>query len=149
MWFKKPTDDRIISWREWRNDLENLDKKDILTRVAETWATVPTVLHYLSPDQPKHWPNPWQLITDNIYCDLGICLGMYYSLSLIKSPKLKNLTIEIYKTPNGWINLSSIDHGKYVLNYDHGCVVNNLCVQKDQIELVFKYSEIDLCNKIN
>lgn len=149
MWFEQPQDDRILSWREWRNSLENLNKQDAIETVAQTWARVPTVLHYLAPDQLKEWPNPWQLITDNIYCDLGICLGMYYSLALIESPKIDDLSIQIYKGSSGWINLSSIDQGKYVLNYNHGRVVNMSCVEKDNVELIFSYSEIDLCNKFN
>jgi hypothetical protein len=68
---------------------------------------------------------------------------------LIESPKITNLTIQIYRTPEGWLNLSSVDYGKYVLNYNHGAVVNKSCVQKDQLDLVFEYSEIDLCNKFN
>ena len=149
MWFNQPQDDRILSWREWRNSLENLSKQDAVQSVAETWARVPTVLHYLSPDQINEWPNPWQLITDNVYCDLGMCLGMYYSLALIESPKIDDLTLQIYKGPSGWINLSSIDQGKYVLNYNHGTVVNMSCVKKDQIELIFDYSKIDLYDKFN
>lgn len=149
MWYQKPIDDRIISWRAWRNDLENLSIENIVKCVAKTWATVPTVLHYLSPDQPDHWPNPWQLITDNIYCDLSICLGMYYSLALIESPEIQDLRLQIYKTSNGWINLSSINQGKYVLNYSHGNVVNKSCVQEDRLELIFDYSKIDLCNKFS
>lgn len=149
MWFEQPVDDRIIAWRSWRNNLENLSVSDIVNHVAETWARVPTVLHYLSPDQPDEWPNPWQLITDNVYCELGICLGMYYTLALIESPKLNDLTVQIYRTPDGWLNLSSVDQGKYVLNYNHGTVVNNSCVNKDQLNLVFEYSKIDLCNKFN
>jgi hypothetical protein len=149
MWFEQPVDDRILAWRKWRNSLESLPEEDVIKCVAETWARVPTVLHYLVPDQVNNWPNPWQLITDNVYCDLGICLGMYYTLVLIESPKITNLTIQIYRTPEGWLNLSSVDYGKYVLNYNHGAVVNKSCVQKDQLDLVFEYSEIDLCNKFN
>lgn len=149
MWFEKPIDARIISWRSWRNDLENLPQEDVLNSVANMWARVPTVPHYLSPDQPDHWPNPWQLVTDNIYCDLSICLGMFYSLALIESLKIQDLRLQVYKTPNGWLNLSSIDQGKYVLNYNHGTVVNMSCVKKDQIELIFDYSKIDLYDKFN
>ena len=149
MWFEQPLDDRIIAWREWRNGLENLSVEQALEEVASTWAKVPTVLHYLAPDQIDEWPNPWQLITDNVYCDLGICLGMYYTLALIEKPKIQDLQLKIYQGTEGWINLSSIDQGKYVLNYNHGTVVNMSCVEKDQLELIFSYSEIDLCNKFN
>lgn len=149
MWFEKPIDDRIIAWRSWRNDLENLSTEDALKNVAESWSRVPTVLHYLSPDQPSHWPNPWELVTDNIYCDLSICLGMFYSLALIESHEIQDLTLQIYRTPEGWVNLSSVNLGKYVLNYNHGAVVNMSCVQTDQFDLIFEYSKIDLCSKIN
>jgi hypothetical protein len=149
MWFEQPPDDRIIAWREWRNGLENLSVEQALEEVASTWARVPTVLHYLAPDQINEWPNPWQLITDNIYCDLAICLGMYYTLALIEQPKIQDLQLKIYQGPEGWINLSSIDQGKYVLNYNHGTVVNMSCVEKDNAKLIFSYLEIDLCNKFN
>lgn len=149
MWFDKPIDDRIIAWREWRNGLENLPLETVLNEVASAWSRAPTVLHYLAPDQVNNWPNPWQLITDNIYCNLSVCLGMYYTLALIESPNLTNLTLQIYRTPEGWLNLSSVAQGKYVLNYNHGVVVNKSCFEKDQVDLVFEYSEIDLCNKFN
>lgn len=149
MWFEQPTDNRIIAWREWRNTLENLSVEQVVEQVASAWARVPTVLHYLAPDTIDDWPNPWQLITDNVYCDLSICLGMHYTLLLIDKPEIQDLQLNIYKGPNGWINLSSIDQGKYVLNYNHGAVVNMSHVKKDNIKLIFSYSDIDLCNKIN
>lgn len=149
MWFNEPSDGRIISWRNWRNTLENKPVETIVTEVASVWSQVPTVLHFLAPDTKDEWPNPWQLVTDNYYCDLGICLGMFYTLALIESPKFNNLAIEIYKTPDGWINLSSIDHGKYVLNFDHGRVVNSEYVSLDKINLVYSYSKIDLSEKFH
>lgn len=149
MWFEKHSDERIISWRNWRNTLENKSVEDIVTQVAASWGRAPTVLHFLTPDTTDEWPNPWQLVTDNYYCDLGICLGMFYTLALIESPKFDNLKLEIYKTPSGWINLSSIDHGKYVLNYNCGKVVNSEHVSLDKINLIYSYSKIDLSAKFH
>ena len=149
MWFNQPADGRILEWRNWRNSLEHLPVEQVLEEVAATWARVPTVLHYLAPDQPAEWPTPWQLVTDNIYCDLSICLGMFYTLALIETPRMRELTLQVYRSAEGWVNLSSIDRGKYVLNYDHGRVVNMSCVQKDCLKLTFEYSKIDLCSKFN
>lgn len=149
MWFNQPPHRRILSWREWRNSLENKPIDYIANEIAVSWARVPTVMHFLSPDNSDQWPNPWQLIADNYYCDLGVCLGMFYTLALLESPNIENLEINIYRNTNGWVNLSSIDHGKYVLNYNHGRVVNNEYVFKDQAELVFSYSKLDLLNKFS
>ena len=149
MWFEQSPDNRILSWREWRNDLEKLSLEDAIQNVAQSWAKVPTVMHYLAPDQLEEWPNPWQLITDNIYCELSIALGMYYSLALLEHTSITDLKLQIYKTPNGWLNLSSVNHGKYVLNYSHGNVVNSSQLNLSQKDLVFEYLNIDLCSKFN
>lgn len=149
MWFEQSPDNRILSWREWRNDLEKLSLEDAIQNVAQSWAKVPTVMHYLAPDQLEEWPNPWQLITDNIYCELSIALGMYYSLALLEHTSITDLKLQIYKTPNGWLNLSSANHGKYVLNYSHGNVVNSSQLNLSQKDLVFEYLNIDLCSKFN
>ncbi len=149
MWFNQPADSRILAWRDWRNQLENLSVDQAVWQTATTWAKVPVVAHYLVPDQPTDWPNPWQLITDDIYCDLAIGLGMFYSLALLNSLQSVDLTLDIYRGPNGWVNLSSVAQGKYVLNYNHGSVVNSSCINKEQLSLIFSYSKIDLCDKFN
>ena len=151
MWFNEPEDLRIVSWRNWRESLSKLPKEQILQQVAETWSRVPTVMHLLSPDQMDTWPNPWQLITDNYYCDVAINLGIFYSLALIESVEFDDLCLEIYQDQNGWINLSSVDQGKYVLNYSHGKIVNRSYVEETNKEktLLYRYSYIDLEHKFN
>lgn len=151
MWFNEPEDHRIVSWRNWRESLNSLPKEEILQQVAETWSHVPIVMHLLSPDQIDTWPNPWQLITDNYYCDIAINLGIFYSLALIENVKFDDLCIEIYQDQNGWINLSSVEQGKYVLNYSHGKIVNRSYVEQTNTEktLLHRYSYIDLEQKFN
>lgn len=149
MWFEEAEDHRIVSWRNWRTHLNSLPRDQILLEVAKTWSHVPTVMHLLAPDQVDSWPNPWQLITDNYYCDIAINLGMFYSLALVESTKFDDLCIKIYRTSDGWLNLSSVDQGKYVLNYSHGEIVNMSQVEETSKEkrLLYQYSYIDLEHK--
>jgi len=147
MWFDESPDDRILSWRLWRDELEKNSLDEVVGIIAKDWSKVPVVMHYLAPDQISNWPNPWQLITDNLYCDLSIALGMYYSLALLDHPKITDLRLQVYKVPEGWLNLSSINQGKYVLNYNHGKVVNNSQLNISQKNLRFEYLNIDLCSK--
>ena len=98
--------DRILKWRQWRNSLTPLTLDTCLTEVAVAWAKTPQVNHYLIPDDITDWPDPWNLINENIYCDLGVTLGIFYTLSLCDNPHVNdNIRIEIYKTSDGWINL--------------------------------------------
>jgi hypothetical protein len=147
MWFNESPDNRILSWRAWRDKLEEKSLDEVAEIVAADWAKVPTVMHYLAPDQISDWPNPWQLITDSLYCNLSIALGMYYSLALLDHPRITDLRLQVYKIPEGWLNLSSINQGKYVLNYNHGKVVNTSQLSISQENLRFEYLNIDLCSK--
>lgn len=141
--------DRILKWREWRNSLAALSLEDCLTEVAVTWAKAPVVNHYLIPDDLNDWPDPWNLINDNIYCDLGVALGMFYTLHLCDNPHISdNIRIEIYNSTNGWINLCSIDSGLYMLNYTPGGVVNNSTLS-NLGKSIFSYSKIDLTLQLN
>jgi len=147
MWFNESPDNRILSWRAWRDELEEKSLDEVAEIVAADWAKVPTVMHYLAPDQISDWPNPWQLITDSLYCNLSIALGMYYSLALLDHPRITDLRLQVYKIPEGWLNLSLINQGKYVLNYNHGNVVNTSQLSISQENLRFEYLNIDLCSK--
>lgn len=141
--------DRILKWREWRNSLTKLDLEDCLTEVATAWAKAPLVNHYLTPDDIKEWPDPWTLINDNIYCDLSVVIGMFYSLSLCDNPHISDsISIEIYNSSEGWVNLCSVDKGLYMLNWAQRSVVNKSTIPSLG-NPTYSYSKIDLINKLN
>lgn len=149
LWHDISCRDRILKWREWRNSLVPLSLDECLKEVAITWAKAPLVNHYLTPDDINEWPDPWQLINDNIYCDLSIALGMFYSLALCDNPHISdNIRIEVYKTSDGWINLCSIDGGLYMLNWTPQSIVN-ISTIPNLGNPIFVYSKIDLVNKLN
>lgn len=140
--------DRILNWRQWRHSIQDLSTADCLNQIAVTWARAPRINHYLTPDILQDWPNPWQLINDNIYCDLGIALGMFYTIALLDKAELDNVRLEIYKTKNDWINLCSIDQGLYLLNWHPQKIVNTSIVP-DLEKPAFIYTKIDLANKLD
>lgn len=149
IWHDISCRDRILKWREWRNTLSLLPLNDCLTEVAVAWAKAPVVNHYLTPDDINEWPDPWNLINDNIYCDLSITLGMFYTLSLSDNSHIpNNISIEIYKTNDGWVNLCSLDNGLYMLNWEPRTIVNKSTIP-NLGNPIFSYSKIDLQSKLN
>lgn len=148
MWYDINCKDRILAWREWRQALDGMPFEDALATVARDWARVPLVNHYLAPDEMDKWPNPWELINEDYYCDLAVCLGMFYSLEL-SIHKPSNMALNIYRDADAstWIHLCQIDNGKYVLNWKVGGIVNNSTL-KNSARLVFQYKEIDLADKL-
>lgn len=148
MWYDLNCRDRILAWREWRLTLDDMSFENALTETATAWSRVPLVNHYLSVDEPDEWPNPWELINENHYCDLAVCLGMFYTIALSKH-KTPTLTMNLYRDieASTWMHLCQMEEGKYVLNWKHGGIVNNSTLQ-NTARLVYQYKEIDLADKL-
>jgi hypothetical protein len=104
--------------------------------------------HYLSPDEIDRWPTPWELVNDNHYCDLAVCLGMFYTISLSKHSR-HHPEIAIFKDSqdHAWYHLCQIGSFKYVLNWDQGRVVNTPTLPSSAI-LVHSYKEVDLAAQL-
>jgi hypothetical protein len=73
-------EDRLASWSNFRNTLENCD--DPIKEVMEFYNNAPRVSINTDPWDNSIWPNPWELINENQYCDFCILLGICYSLQL-------------------------------------------------------------------
>jgi hypothetical protein len=73
------------------------------------------------------WPDPWQLLSDNIYCDVARGLGILYTLTLLDHKDLTS--IELILTEDNR-NLVLINQEKYTLNWDTTIIVNTPLVQK-------------------
>jgi hypothetical protein len=125
-WFSNTTEHRILEWRSYRRSITT----NHLQIVARDWARCPIISNYLEYDDYRHWPDPWTLISDGNYCDLGRALGMFYTLYYTSYPFRDTMTIEVYKDRENheYLNLVRCEDGLYTLNYALGQVVNSLSV---------------------
>ena len=46
------------------------------------WNTVPTSTIAADPYDNNTWPNPWELLKENTYCEFTKILAIYYTLQL-------------------------------------------------------------------
>jgi hypothetical protein len=123
MWFDGRLEQRIVAWRKFRNGLSIWP--DDLERVAAAWAKAP-IRNYLTQDEEDKWPDPWQLISDNIYCDIAVALGIFYTLHFSSYPQKQGLRMVGYRLRSSHkeVNLVLCEGDKYVLNYELGRIVN-------------------------
>jgi hypothetical protein len=124
--FSGRAESKIISWRDFRNQLTNWPED--IELVAKKWALAPQVNNYLSFDNSNYWPDAWSLINDGMFCDISIALGMFYTLYYSSYTNKDNMRIECYKDQkhHEMLNLVSLEDGKYMLNYHQGRSVNIL-----------------------
>ena len=125
-WFTKRGTENILQWREFRRSVT----KNHISSVVDAWTDCPIIDSYLEFDNPRHWPDPWTLISDGVYDDTARCLGIFYTLYYTTYPHKDSMVIEIYRdrTEHEYLNLVRCEGGLYTLNYREGSVVNNLIV---------------------
>lgn len=122
--------ERLRQWHDFRKDLNIKSLEKAIEEVQHFWSYAPFVKYYLTTDQIDNWPSPWELIYENVYCDLAKALGIVYTLYLTNHcPKIE---IRVYKdnSTKEHYNLVFIENGKYVLNYLHDQVVNKKHINK-------------------
>ena len=71
-------------------------------------------------DDIKDWPDPWQLLSDDIYCPLARGLGILYTITLVNRADLQDSVLTEFDSDN----LVLVNKKKYILNWDANSIVN-------------------------
>lgn len=112
--------DRFGSWVKLRSTAKQEPLHQALVSINTFWFAAPWQPYFLHWDDQQTWPNPWQLLDDNIFCDVARGLGMCYTLAMLEHLELENL--EFVGTKNS--NLVLVNNKKYILNYSQHSIVN-------------------------
>ena len=113
---------RLESWNQLRSQVQNLPIESALATINYWWFNCPWQPYYLHWDDQPKWPDPWQLLSDNVYCDLARGLGILYTISLLDRADMADATLVL--TQDG-SNLVLVAKEKYILNWNKDSVVNN------------------------
>ena len=90
--FNKTYEERLVSWSSFRNEIEK--STDPLQDVIDFYKPIPTVSIYTDPWAQETWPDPWELVYENQYCDFCRILGYCYTLQLTN--RFKDSQFEIH-----------------------------------------------------
>ena len=99
--------------------------------------------HYLHPADIEDWPNPWDLLNDNNYCDYARALGMIYTLMLLGINDID--FVDALDDNANEVVLVLVDNAKYVMNWCPNSVVNT---DLTQFKIVQHISTDSLTKKI-
>ena len=76
----KSFEDRLFFWSEFRDRVKN--ENDPIRATISLYSQAPWVSIHTDPYDRSTWPNPWELIQENQYCDFCKLLGICYTLQL-------------------------------------------------------------------
>ena len=112
---------RLDAWANLRQQIQTEDAETALLRINQWWFQSPWRAYHLHWDDQPTWPDPWELLSDNLYCDVARGLGILYTISLLDHPELKDAELVFTNEGN---NLVLACKRKYILNWDPNTVVN-------------------------
>jgi hypothetical protein len=88
-----------------------MDPAPALLTTNDWWFGVPWCAYRLHWDDWQTWPDPWQLLEENHFCDLARALGILYTVHFCKIGSTVALAQCLDR------HLVLVDPGKYVLNW--------------------------------
>jgi len=143
--FKLSANRRLAYWKNFRNQIGSMSLERALEETQRLWQTAPFTPFYLAVEKPDSWPNPWELLIENYYCDLAKCLGIVYTLHLSDHGKNLEPEIRVYNDPvcRYQYHIAYFADGKYVLNLIEDEIVNKEHINQ-QFNLKYCYTAIDL-----
>ena len=112
---------RLRSWNSLRTQVQGLTPESALLAINRWWFATPWRPYYLHWDDQPTWPDPWQLLNENIYCDVARGLGILYTIALADHPEIQDASL-ILTQDNG--TLVQVGAGKYILNWEANSIVN-------------------------
>jgi hypothetical protein len=114
-------DARLASWTFLREQCQNLPVDTALEHINIWWFCAPWRPYYLHWDDQVAWPDPWQLLSDNVYCEVARGLGILYTITLLDRADM--VPAHLVLTDAGR-NLVLVAKEKYILNWAPDTIVN-------------------------
>jgi hypothetical protein len=136
MWHQN-FNDRLESWNQLRNQCQNLPLQTALETINRWWFQAPWRPYYLHWDDQVAWPDPWQLLSDNIFCEVARGLGILYTITLLDRADMQPTTLILTESGH---NLVQVAKTKYILNWEHDTVVNTF--QEVKIRRTYQQHQI-------
>ena len=121
--FQSSYEARLQDWFQLRKSVTSLPIEQQCITIDKWWQDAPLVTHHLHPHDIDNWPDPWELLSENTYCEVARALGMCYTLLLIGITDIE-LVLARNDTAEDVV-LVLVDNAKYILNYWPDTVISN------------------------
>ena len=129
--------ERLADWVRLRQEAAALEQPEQLMLINDWWFRAPIVNHLILWQNARSGPTPWHLLNNNGYCELARALGIVYTVMLVE-----NYTdLKIIQTKED--NLVQVDHGKYILNWAPGEMLNTHSTPIPTVKNAIDSSELE------
>lgn len=126
---------RLLQWRNLRNDVETSETPFEL--LIDFFSPIPQEIFTADPYDIDLWPEPWELLHENVYCRFTKLLAICYTLQL--SERFSNSHFEIHigidEEKNDLVYTLYVDK-KSISSYNDNWVINS----KKEVQVQSKFN---------
>ena len=116
-WNNSSAEERIILWREFREEIAPLPEQEQLNRIAEFFADFPFGSRCLDYYTPDSWPTPWEILYHKLFCQNSISLLIFHTLNVtLGNDRTEIILIEDDRDRY----LVPVLDNKYIFNFELG-----------------------------
>lgn len=134
---------RLDEWRSLREHASNIeDTFARATLVFNWWGTAPRSTISMDVFSPNSWPTPWEMLSNNDYCNSSVALGMAYTMNLCNESD--SIQLKTINDINGaGYYLATIVNGTIIMNYQAYKIVGiDDIIEKDLNDKIVSTNEI-------
>jgi hypothetical protein len=135
-------DQRLVAWYQLRSIVKFQNIELALDTINHWWSHSPWCPYYLHWDDQLTWPDPWQLLNNNVYCYLARGLGILYTISLLDRADMADAALILTESGH---NLVSVAQRKYILNWTGNTVVNT----NQEVNIIRKFEQHQTAQQYN
>lgn len=121
--FQSTYEHRLRDWRQLRETTKTLTLEQQCIEVDRWWQQTPFISHHLHWHDQSNWPDPWTILSENIYCTLTRAVGMCYTLLMNEVNNVELVLVRDEQAEEHYLVL--VDKPKYTLNYWPNSVISS------------------------
>jgi hypothetical protein len=134
MIFSQNFEGRLQSWAFFRLELET--HRNPIQACIDFWNQAPISARTCDPYNKENWPDAWELIAQNKYCEFSKILAIYYTLSLTERFEKSKFYIQVVENKTEHKIHYLLINGNEAIGYDFKKPVSineisNLIVQEN------------------
>jgi hypothetical protein len=115
--------DRLREWRDLRNSIKSQTLEQQCIAIDHWWQQAPVVNHHYHWHDTNQWTDPWEMLSENIYCPLTRAVGMCYTMLMNDINDIELIHAQDQCAEDHYLVI--VNNAKYVLNYWPDTVISN------------------------
>lgn len=132
-------EERLQQWCLLRKAAAAMPIEQQLQTINDWWFRAPIVNRHLCWENYPDWPDPWDLLAKDQWCDLARAVGIMYTVMMIN----ENIDVTLAQCVKD--NLVLVSQGKYILNWAPQELLN---IDSTNIQILRQVSGVELRKKL-